>query len=175
MVISSEKYDVKQISKSLFETRLVLVVRKFHQKDVGSYRCIAKNSLGEVESGIRLYEIPRSSSNGVRGSDDNYGDSDDDDDDGLNYGSAEDPDDEVGGNTVPQRGHMTHLATLVPPVLGVFKTHDSDNDVVGAPGRGGSRHKGVSSAAAGDARPPPHAFALLALALAAAGARRPPV
>ncbi|KAJ9594897.1 hypothetical protein L9F63_013822, partial [Diploptera punctata] len=55
MVISSDKYEVKLISKSLFEVRMVLVIRNFQARDVGSYRCIAKNSLGEVESNIRLY------------------------------------------------------------------------------------------------------------------------
>lgn len=55
MVISSEKYEVKLISKSAFEVQMMLVIRSLHPKDVGSYRCIAKNSLGEVESNIRLY------------------------------------------------------------------------------------------------------------------------
>lgn len=55
MVISSDKYEVDMISKSIFEVRMVLVIRNFQQRDVGSYRCIAKNSLGEVESNIRLY------------------------------------------------------------------------------------------------------------------------
>ncbi|XP_047004500.1 uncharacterized protein LOC124622755 [Schistocerca americana] len=30
--------------------------------DFGNYRCIAKNSLGETEGSIRLYEIPKPSS-----------------------------------------------------------------------------------------------------------------
>jgi hypothetical protein len=54
-VISSDKYEVKLVSKSLFELRMVLVIKQFQRRDVGSYRCIAKNSLGEVESNIRLY------------------------------------------------------------------------------------------------------------------------
>lgn len=55
MVISSEKYDVQLHSKSVFEVRMTLVIRNLHTEDLGSYRCIAKNSLGEVESNIRLY------------------------------------------------------------------------------------------------------------------------
>lgn len=55
MVISSEKYEVQSISKSLFEVKMILIIRSFMKQDVGSYRCIAKNSLGEVESNIRLY------------------------------------------------------------------------------------------------------------------------
>ncbi|XP_059487665.1 lachesin-like isoform X2 [Neocloeon triangulifer] len=58
MVISSDKYDVQTTSKSMFEVKMVLNIRSLAKADVGSYRCIAKNSLGEVESSIRLYEIP---------------------------------------------------------------------------------------------------------------------
>jgi Immunoglobulin I-set domain len=55
MVISSDKYDVQTSSKSMFEVKMVLNIRSLAKTDVGSYRCIAKNSLGEVESSIRLY------------------------------------------------------------------------------------------------------------------------
>ena len=34
---------------------MLLTIRRFQSRDVGSYKCIAKNSLGEVESSIRLY------------------------------------------------------------------------------------------------------------------------
>lgn len=55
MVISSQKYDVQVVTKSLFEVRMTVIVRNLQKEDAGSYRCIAKNSLGEVESSIRLY------------------------------------------------------------------------------------------------------------------------
>ncbi|XP_014278820.1 lachesin [Halyomorpha halys] len=58
MVVSSEKYETKVSSRSLFESRMTLTVRDFSRPDVGTYRCVAKNSLGEVERSIRLYEIP---------------------------------------------------------------------------------------------------------------------
>ncbi|XP_012265859.1 lachesin-like isoform X2 [Athalia rosae] len=58
MIIKSTRHDVQIIAKSAFEIRMSLTVRNFHHQDVGSYRCVAKNSLGEVESSIRLYEIP---------------------------------------------------------------------------------------------------------------------
>lgn len=57
MVISSNKYEVGMSSRSLFETRMSVTVRRLQLEDVGSYRCIAKNSLGDVESNIRLYGI----------------------------------------------------------------------------------------------------------------------
>ncbi|CAG9581300.1 unnamed protein product [Danaus chrysippus] len=58
MVISSEKFEVMNTVISSFESRMTLTVRKLTADDVGVYRCIAKNSLGEVDSSIRLYEIP---------------------------------------------------------------------------------------------------------------------
>ncbi|XP_055713284.1 lachesin [Phlebotomus papatasi] len=58
MIVSSAKYHVQETAKSIYETRMSVTVRNFKKEDVGSYRCIAKNSLGEVDSSIRLYEIP---------------------------------------------------------------------------------------------------------------------
>ncbi|XP_023174444.1 lachesin [Drosophila hydei] len=58
MIVSSSKYHVQEHSQSMYETKMSMIVRKFQKDDVGSYRCIAKNSLGEVDSSIRLYEIP---------------------------------------------------------------------------------------------------------------------
>ncbi|KAI8438358.1 hypothetical protein MSG28_010918 [Choristoneura fumiferana] len=58
MVISSNKYEVMNVALSSFESRMTLTVRRLTAADVGGYRCVAKNSLGEVDSVIRLYEIP---------------------------------------------------------------------------------------------------------------------
>ena len=55
MVISSEKFDVQDIVQSMFELKMVLTVKGLHKGDIGSYKCISKNSLGEVESNIRIY------------------------------------------------------------------------------------------------------------------------
>lgn len=58
MVISSSKYEVVNMVLSSFECRMELTVRQLTATDVGGYRCVAKNTLGEVDSVIRLYEIP---------------------------------------------------------------------------------------------------------------------
>lgn len=55
MIVSSPKYQVQDIPKSLYETKMTMTVRAIQKEDMGSYRCIAKNSLGEVDSSIRLY------------------------------------------------------------------------------------------------------------------------
>lgn len=55
MIVSSPKYNVQETPLSLYETRMTVTIRKFQKEDIGSYRCIAKNSLGEVDSSIRLY------------------------------------------------------------------------------------------------------------------------
>ncbi|KAG5308270.1 LACH protein, partial [Acromyrmex insinuator] len=57
MIISSVRHDVQTVTKSPFEVRMILTIRNLQKNDVGTYRCAAKNSLGEVESSIRLYEI----------------------------------------------------------------------------------------------------------------------
>lgn len=55
MVITSDKYQITNTIKSIFEDQMVLAIKFVEKSDLGSYRCIAKNSLGEVESSIRLY------------------------------------------------------------------------------------------------------------------------
>lgn len=55
MIVSSPKYNVQETSVSAYEARMTVTIRDFQKDDIGSYRCIAKNSLGEVDSSIRLY------------------------------------------------------------------------------------------------------------------------
>ncbi|EFN87755.1 Lachesin [Harpegnathos saltator] len=57
MIISSVRHDVQAVAKSQFEVRMILTIRNLQKHDVGTYRCAAKNSLGDVESSIRLYDI----------------------------------------------------------------------------------------------------------------------
>ncbi|XP_076645133.1 lachesin [Halictus rubicundus] len=57
MIVASQQYDVQAVAKSQFEVRMILTIRNLQKNDLGTYKCVAKNSLGDVESSIRLYEI----------------------------------------------------------------------------------------------------------------------
>lgn len=55
MIVTNEKYETKTEIRSQFETKMTLKVKNFQAQDAGSYKCNAKNSVGDVESSIRLY------------------------------------------------------------------------------------------------------------------------
>ncbi|XP_021923333.1 lachesin-like [Zootermopsis nevadensis] len=138
MVISSDKYEVKLITRSFFEMHMILVIKKFQARDVGSYRCIAKNSLGEVESNIRLYGIPgptRRVFTPRYEEDEDYMDQ---------YGSAEQDEEEEQTNILVQRpGHRVVVPTLGLPVLGTHRTYP-ENRVLISPARGGGSSPSLS-------------------------------
>ena len=51
---SSSKYTIEE-TRDGYKVAMRLIVKKFHEKDVGSYSCISSNSLGKVEGVSRLY------------------------------------------------------------------------------------------------------------------------
>ncbi|KAK8388828.1 hypothetical protein O3P69_020649 [Scylla paramamosain] len=66
MVVSDERYE-PIVTETSYKVYMKLRIRRVEKKDVGTFRCIAKNSLGETDGAIRIYEIepPKSHSNGV--------------------------------------------------------------------------------------------------------------
>ncbi|OXU30426.1 hypothetical protein TSAR_001863 [Trichomalopsis sarcophagae] len=56
MVLSSEKYATETEQNS-YRNHMRLTIRNLQPGDFGNYRCISKNSLGETEGSIRLYEF----------------------------------------------------------------------------------------------------------------------
>jgi len=55
LILSSKKYTLSDVRDSIFAVRMSLTVHSFEKEDVGKYRCVAKNSLGEVEGRIHVY------------------------------------------------------------------------------------------------------------------------
>ncbi|XP_048505195.1 lachesin isoform X2 [Athalia rosae] len=57
MIVSGEKYEAVSMENG-YNQYMMLKIRNVSQKDFGSYRCVAKNSLGETDGFIKLDEIP---------------------------------------------------------------------------------------------------------------------
>ncbi|GFU11950.1 hypothetical protein NPIL_1462 [Nephila pilipes] len=62
MVLTNLKYKTEVHPTVLYKVQLKLYIHNLEPEDYGSYTCVAKNSLGETEGTIRLYEIPPPSS-----------------------------------------------------------------------------------------------------------------
>lgn len=55
MIISNEKYHMSEINRSAYSVQMKLVIRNIQRSDLGGYKCISKNSIGDAEGNIRLY------------------------------------------------------------------------------------------------------------------------
>lgn len=55
LIIPSEHHEMTVRQKSMFEAEMSMTIKNIRRDDLGSYICVAKNSLGDVESKIRLY------------------------------------------------------------------------------------------------------------------------
>ncbi|XP_034939196.1 lachesin-like isoform X2 [Chelonus insularis] len=88
MIITSTRHDVQAITQSAFQVKMILTIRNLQKQDFGSYKCAAKNSLGDVDFSIRLYEIsgPSKSQNGILPS---YNDEEEEIDGDVFYGSTD--------------------------------------------------------------------------------------
>ncbi|XP_043194304.1 neurotrimin-like [Amphibalanus amphitrite] len=58
MIVASEKYQLKTVEKSLYQLSMILIIHHIQRGDFQNYRCVAKNSLGEVDGVISLDEEP---------------------------------------------------------------------------------------------------------------------
>ncbi|KAK2708458.1 lachesin-like isoform X2 [Artemia franciscana] len=56
MIISSDRYEIIQI-EDMYTIFMRLKIRNITNRDFGTYRCVARNSLGESDGAIKLYEI----------------------------------------------------------------------------------------------------------------------
>ncbi|XP_048526410.1 neurotrimin isoform X2 [Dendroctonus ponderosae] len=57
MIISGDKYEAVSTDNG-YKKYMMLKIRKVSKNDFGSYKCVAKNSLGETDGVIKLEEIP---------------------------------------------------------------------------------------------------------------------
>ncbi|XP_045481979.1 protein amalgam-like isoform X1 [Harmonia axyridis] len=57
MIITNDKYHMTENSNAYYSVQMKLVIRRFHKSDLGGYKCISKNSIGDAEGNIRLYEM----------------------------------------------------------------------------------------------------------------------
>lgn len=55
MIISNDKYQMTEINSSAYSVQMRLVIRNIQKSDLGGYKCISKNSIGDAEGNIRLY------------------------------------------------------------------------------------------------------------------------
>lgn len=56
MIITNDRYAMTEAeNNSMYAVQMVLVIRKLHKADMGGYKCISKNSIGDAEGTIRLY------------------------------------------------------------------------------------------------------------------------
>lgn len=55
MIISNDRYSMNENESSMYAVQMTLVIQKLHKADMGGYKCISKNSIGDAEGTIRLY------------------------------------------------------------------------------------------------------------------------
>uniref|UniRef100_A0A2S2PES2 Lachesin n=1 Tax=Schizaphis graminum TaxID=13262 RepID=A0A2S2PES2_SCHGA len=90
MIISNDKYNMTELTVSYYSAQMKLTIRKLKKSDLGGYKCISKNSIGEAEGNIRVYEMdlskPRTPSEDVDDNAINAFDSEEDDYENRNTG-----------------------------------------------------------------------------------------
>lgn len=60
MIITNSKYMMSEVKTSVYSVQMRLVIMNLQKHDLGGYKCISKNSIGDAEGNIRLYgEFPR--------------------------------------------------------------------------------------------------------------------
>lgn len=55
MIISNDRYQMTETENSMYAVQMILVIRKLQKSDMGGYKCISKNSIGDAEGTIRIY------------------------------------------------------------------------------------------------------------------------
>ncbi|EDV92012.1 GH24280 [Drosophila grimshawi] len=59
MIIAGERYALTEKEHNMYSIEMILHIRRLQSSDFGGYKCISKNSIGDTEGTIRLYEMER--------------------------------------------------------------------------------------------------------------------
>ncbi|XP_071540302.1 lachesin-like [Panulirus ornatus] len=65
MIVAGDRYE-PVVAETSYKVFMKLRIRRVERQDFGTFRCVAKNSLGETDGAIRIYEIesPKAHVNG---------------------------------------------------------------------------------------------------------------
>lgn len=59
MIIAGDRYALTEKENNMYAIEMILHIRRLQSTDFGGYKCISKNSIGDTEGTIRLYEMER--------------------------------------------------------------------------------------------------------------------
>ncbi|KAH8286655.1 hypothetical protein KR018_004920, partial [Drosophila ironensis] len=59
MIIAGDRYALTEKENNMYAIEMILHIRRLQSSDFGGYKCISKNSIGDTEGTIRLYEMER--------------------------------------------------------------------------------------------------------------------
>ncbi|XP_017029950.1 protein CEPU-1 isoform X2 [Drosophila kikkawai] len=59
MIIAGDRYGLTEKENNMYAIEMVLHIKRLQTSDFGGYKCISKNSIGDTEGTIRLYEMER--------------------------------------------------------------------------------------------------------------------
>ncbi|KAK9511132.1 hypothetical protein O3M35_005753 [Rhynocoris fuscipes] len=55
MIVRSPKYFMEEETGPYYTAIMYLTIKDIHKSDLGGYKCVSKNSIGDAEGTIRLY------------------------------------------------------------------------------------------------------------------------
>ncbi|KAH8272285.1 hypothetical protein KR044_008390, partial [Drosophila immigrans] len=66
MIIAGDRYALNEKENNMYAIEMILHIRRLQSSDFGGYKCISKNSIGDTEGTIRLYEMERPGKKNLR-------------------------------------------------------------------------------------------------------------
>ncbi|ALC50028.1 maker366 [Drosophila busckii] len=64
MIIAGDRYSLTEKENNMYSIEMILHIKRLQLTDFGGYKCISKNSIGDTEGTIRLYEMEREEAKG---------------------------------------------------------------------------------------------------------------